>query len=123
MMIMKRQDKHCKKKMSTAKVAQRPISKPVPIQLVDKKTKTNDKVVVPKPIANRLTAVDKSKKIDSETIKVDLDQASQRRQSIQADRTEKVRKHLERVEKVANLKRNQKPVKEESEEDTGADKS
>ncbi|THD21969.1 hypothetical protein FGIG_06969 [Fasciola gigantica] len=102
--------------MSTAKVAQRETSKCATIQFVDKKSKTNSKVVVPKVIASRLTEVNKSKTTDPQALKVDLERAHERRQSIQADRTEKVRRHLERVEKVAELKRQQKTINEDSEE-------
>ncbi|TGZ63474.1 hypothetical protein CRM22_006917 [Opisthorchis felineus] len=70
---------------------------------------------VPPKIAARLTASSKDKQITQETLNKGLDQARERRMSLQADRADRLRQHLARVEQVAQMKKGQKPLTEEPE--------
>ncbi|KAF8561231.1 hypothetical protein P879_08005 [Paragonimus westermani] len=67
---------------------------------------------VPPKIAAKLSGSQKQQNLTSEALKKDLDQAKERRMSLQADRTDRVRQHLARVQKVALMKKQQPLIEE-----------
>ncbi|GAA54892.1 hypothetical protein CSKR_113377 [Clonorchis sinensis] len=82
---------------------------------IEKHNKDISQPTVPPKIAARLTASSKDKQITQETLNKGLDQARERRMSLQADRADRLRQHLARVEQVAQMKKGQKPLTEEPE--------
>ncbi|KAF5401647.1 hypothetical protein PHET_04457 [Paragonimus heterotremus] len=69
---------------------------------------------LPPKIAAKLSGSQKDRKLTPEMLKKDLDQAKERRMSLQADRTDRVRQHLARVQKVALMKKQNQPLTEET---------
>ncbi|CAL8074084.1 unnamed protein product [Calicophoron daubneyi] len=78
---------------------------------IELENSSGPKAPMPKKLIERLN--NSGKLETSHDIERELDVADKRRLSLQADRTEKLRQHLEHVEKIAKLKQRQHTVSEE----------